>query len=87
MLPVARVTDKHVCPLCKVVTPIVAGSPTAKADQLAVARVGDKTACGATILKGSSVAMADNKPVAYLGSTTSHGGTIISGSPTQKVMP
>ncbi|WP_415919334.1 PAAR domain-containing protein [Tateyamaria sp. SN6-1] len=87
MLPIARVTDKHACPLCKAVTPIVQGSPNHTADNLAVARVGDKTACGATIVKGSSISTADGKPIAYLGSTTSHGGTIISGSPTQKVMP
>lgn len=87
MIPVARQTDKHACPLCKCVTPITAGSSTAKADNLPVARVGDKAACGAVIVKGSSMCTADGKPVAYLGSTTSHGGTIISASPTQKVMP
>lgn len=87
MIPVARQSDKHVCPLCKCVTPIVEGSPNATADNLPIARVGDKTACGATIVLGSSMSTADGKPVAYLGSTTSHGGTIISGSPTQKVMP
>lgn len=87
MIPVARQTDKHVCPLCKCVTPITGGSPSAKADNLPVARVGDATGCGATIVTGSSMATADGKPIAYLGSTTSHGGTIISGSPTQMVMP
>ncbi|MEO1362751.1 MAG: PAAR domain-containing protein [Pseudomonadota bacterium] len=75
------------CPMCKVVTPIIEGSPSATADNLPVARVGDKTACGATIVKGSSMATADGKPVAYLGSTTSHGGTIISGSPMAKCLP
>ncbi|MEL6886703.1 MAG: PAAR domain-containing protein [Pseudomonadota bacterium] len=83
----ARVGDKHACPLCKVVTPIIAGSPTATADGRPVARVGDSTACGATIVKGSSMATADGRPVAYLGSTTSHGGTVIEGSPMHKTMP
>ena len=87
MLPVARLTDKHMCPLCKIVTPIIEGSPNHTADNLPIARVGDKTACGATIVLGSSMATADNKPVAYLGSTTSHGGAIITGSPTSTVMP
>ncbi len=87
MLPVARVTDKHVCPLCKVVTPIIKGSPNHTADNLPIARVGDSTACGATIIKGSSMATADNLPVAYLGSQTTHGGVIITGSPNHTVMP
>lgn len=87
MMPVARVTDMHVCPLCKVPTPIVEGSPMHKADGLPVARVGDKTGCGAVILKGSSLHKADGRPIAYLGSNTSHGGVITTGSPMHKVMP
>ena len=87
MVPVARKSDKHVCPLCKVTTPIVGGSPNHTADGLPVARVGDKTGCGATIVQGSSASRVDGKPVAYLGSPTSHGGTIVTASPTQKVLP
>jgi len=87
MLPVARVSDKHACPRCKCVTPIVQGSPQSKCDGLPVARVGDMAACGAKIVKGSSISTCDGRPVAYLGSTTSHGGTIISGSPQAKVQP
>jgi len=87
MLPVARVGDMHVCPLCKVPTPIVMGSPFHKADGRPVARVGDTTGWGATITLGSSVHKADGRPIAYLGSVTSHGGTIIQGSPLHKVMP
>ena len=87
MLPVARLTDKHVCPRCKIVTPIIQGSPQSTCDNLPIARVGDKTACGATIIKGSSMATCDGKPVAYLGSTTDHGGAIITGSPQAKVLP
>ena len=87
MIPVARMTDQHACPLCKVTTPIVEGSGNGTADGLPIARVGDKTACGAVITKGSSQATCDGRPVAYLGSTTSHGGTIITASPTQTVAP
>ncbi|MBT0958120.1 PAAR domain-containing protein [Alphaproteobacteria bacterium KMM 3653] len=87
MVPVARMGDKHACPLCKVVTPIVGGSAVHTCDGKPVARVGDKTGCGATIIKGSSQSTADGKPVAYMGAQTSHGGTIITGSPQSKVMP
>ncbi len=60
---------------------------TATIDGKPVARVGDKTACGATIIRGSSMATDDGRPVAYLGSTTSHGGVIVSGSPNHVVKP
>lgn len=85
MLPVARITDKHICPKCGP-NMIVQGG-TATVDGLPVARVGDKTLCGATIVKGSSRSLDDGKPVAYLGSTTSHGGVIASGSSNHLVMP
>lgn len=86
MPAVARVTDKVFCPRCKLMTEIVSGSSSSTADDLAIARVGDKTSCGATIIKGSSMATADERPVAYVGCMTSHGGTIITGSPTSDVM-
>lgn len=87
MMPVARVGDKHVCPLCKVVTPIISGSPFHQADGRPVARLGDMTGCGATIVLASVFHKADGKGIAYLGSTTTHGGTIIEGSPLHKVSP
>lgn len=85
MLPVARVTDVHTCPLCG--PNMITKGGTATADGLPIARVGDMTACGATIVTGSSLATEGGMPVAYLGSTTSHGGVITTGSPTQTVMP
>jgi len=54
---------------------------------LPVARVGDKTACGATIVKGSSQSSDNGKAIAYMGSMTSHGGTIVEGSGAHKVIP
>lgn len=78
--PIARKGDMHVCPLCKVTTPIATGSPRSKTDGKPTARVGDKTGCGATIVVGSGQSTTDNKPTAYLGSTTDHGGTITTGS-------
>jgi len=87
MKPVARVGDMHACPIQgHGVTPIVSGSAS-KVDGAPVARVGDKTGCGATIVQGSSVSSTDGKPTAYLGCTTDHGGKIITGSPKQNVQP
>lgn len=79
--PIARKGDLHVCPLCKVTTPIVTGSARSKTDGKPTAAVGDKTGCGATIVVGSSQSTTDDKPTAYLGSTTDHGGQITTGSP------
>lgn len=87
MLPVARLGDKHVCPLCKVVTPIVGGAANWKTDNKPTACIGDKAACGAVIIQGSSMSKINGKGIAYLGCSTSHGGKIISGSPKCKVMP
>lgn len=85
MLPVARLGDKHVCPICGTNTIVQGGQSLI--DGKPVARVGDMTACGATIVKGSSMATDNGLPVAYLGSQTSHGGVIVEGSPQAKVMP
>lgn len=79
MLPVARLGDKHVCPIHG--PNVIVSGGTALVDGRPVARVGDKTACGAVITLGSSMATDDGKPIAYLGSITSHGGAIVEGSP------
>jgi uncharacterized Zn-binding protein involved in type VI secretion len=79
MLPVARVMDVHVCPICGP-NMIVKGSPFHKADGLPIARMGDTTACGAAIVLASFTHTADGLGVAYLGSLTSHGGVITTGS-------
>ena len=49
----------------------------ATVDGRAIARVGDKCACGGVILEGKSGAVLDGRPVAYLGSKTSCGGVIV----------
>ena len=85
MLPTARLGDKHICPAHGSNTIIEGGTTTVNGRP--VARVGDKTACGATIVKGSSIASDNGKPIAYLGSTTSHGGKIVEGSPDHSVKP
>ena len=80
MKPAARLTDTHTCPIHGP-NPIVGVSTPSTCDGLPIARVGDTTACGATILVGSAVCIVDNKPVAHIGSTTSCGGVITTGSP------
>ena len=85
MLPIARVGDKHVCPICG--PNVITSGGTSLCDNKPVARVGDTTACGATIVLGSSMVNEQGRPIAYLGSTTSHGGVIASGSPTNKILP
>ncbi len=85
MLPVARLGDKHICPICG--PNVIVQGGQALIDGRPVARVGDMTACGATIIKGSSMATDNGAPIAYLGSQTSHGGVIVEGSPQAKVMP
>jgi uncharacterized Zn-binding protein involved in type VI secretion len=86
MLPVARVTDVHVCPFHGP-NMIVNGSPMHTADGLPIARMGDPTACGATIVLASFTHTADGLGVAYLGSLTSHGGVITTGSPMHTTTP
>lgn len=86
MLPIARVTDVHVCPICGP-NVIVKGSPMHMADGLPIARMGDMTACGASITLASFTHKADGVGVAYLGSMTSHGGVITTGSPMHTTTP
>ena len=87
MKPVARKGDLHSCPIPgHGVTPIVTGSGS-KVEGQPVARVGDKTGCGATIVQGASSSTTDGQPTAYLGSATDHGGTIISAATDMKVKP
>ena len=85
MLPIARVTDQHVCPLHG--PNVIVSGGVCTSGNLPIARVGDMTACGATIVTGSSIAFEGGRPVAYLGSATSHGGVIATGSPMHLVMP
>ena len=85
MIPVARLGDKHVCPIHGP-NAITSGGKTL-VDNKPVARMGDMTGCGATIIMGSSMATDGGKPVAYLGCTTSCGGVIVSASPTHKILP
>lgn len=85
MLPIARIGDKHICPAHG--PNVIVEGGTAIINGRAVARVGDKTACGAVIIKGSSQSTDDGKPIAYLGSETSHKGKVVEGSMNHLVKP
>lgn len=85
MLPIARVGDKHICPVHGPNAIIEGGSGVI--DGRPVARVGDKCACGGVIVKGSSMATCDGRPVAYIGSVTSCGGMIAEGAGNATTLP
>jgi type VI secretion system secreted protein VgrG len=87
--PIARVGDDHKCP--KKISgiphqggPILQGSPVSTANNMAIARVGDKMHCrsGKDVIKqGIPAILVDRKPIAKLNSKATHGGTIVAGSP------
>ncbi|RPE75863.1 PAAR domain-containing protein [Vulcaniibacterium tengchongense] len=54
--PVARVGDPVQCPKCQGTFPIASGDASLIIDGRPVARHGDKTACGATLIAGQSQA-------------------------------
>ncbi|MDZ5604796.1 PAAR domain-containing protein [Pseudomonas sp. RP23018S] len=82
MFPVARLGDRHLCPLPgHGVTPIVSASTDTHINFLGAARVGDVCGCGAVITAGFPSIVINHRPLAHLGSPTDHGGTLISGSP------
>ncbi|GAB7528799.1 hypothetical protein PS3A_12080 [Pseudomonas sp. 3A(2025)] len=81
MIPVSRLTDLHACPIpLHGITPLVSASPTVYVNGLPVARIGDRSACGAVIVSGFVNILVDGRPMAHMGSLTSHGGGIVTGS-------
>ncbi|WP_109513949.1 PAAR domain-containing protein [Pseudomonas ovata] len=81
MIPVSRLTDLHACPIpLHGITPLVSASPTVCVNDLPVARIGDRAACGAVIVSGFVNILVDGRPMAHMGSLTSHGGGLITGS-------
>jgi uncharacterized Zn-binding protein involved in type VI secretion len=91
MLPAARVTDMHACPMVTGVVPHVGGPvigpgvPTVLIGGLPAAVVGDNCTCTGppdSIVAGSATVLIGGKPAARLGSSTSHGGTVVAGLPT-----
>lgn len=79
--PAARQDDKVRCPIHGAV-PTISGSPDTFLDHRPALVLGDKAACGDTIIQGSSSVFINGKPAAVVGCTTAHGGAISTGSPT-----
>lgn len=92
MMPAARITDMHVCPMVTPGTPpiphvggpIVSGQPTVLIGCMPAARLTDTAVCVGPpdmIAKGSATVLIGFMPAARLGDITVHGGTIVSGFP------
>ncbi|WP_083861918.1 PAAR domain-containing protein [Halomonas sp. KM-1] len=87
-MDLAKVGDKVTCSCKGGPHRIVSGASTAKVDGIPVARVGDKSSCGASITSGVAWYPIEGSAAAINGSATSCGGyveaasTIATGSPT-----
>lgn len=85
MLPAARVTDNHVCPMVTGVVPhvggpIVVGSPTVLIGFLPAAKIGSMCTCVGppdVIVKGSATVLINFTPAARLTDSCAHGGVIV----------
>jgi uncharacterized Zn-binding protein involved in type VI secretion len=94
MMPAARITDMHVCPMVTPGVPPIPhvggpimppGAVTVLIGGMPAARMGDMAVCVGppdTIAKGSATVLISNMPAARLGDTCIHGGTIVVGCPT-----
>ena len=91
MMPAARVTDMHVCPMVTVLVPHVGGPilppccVTVLTGMLPQARVMDLALCVGPpdmIVKGSMTVLVGSLPAARIGDITVHGGAIVTGLPT-----
>jgi uncharacterized Zn-binding protein involved in type VI secretion len=90
MLPAARVTDMHVCPMVTVLVPHVGGpilppgGITTLIGGMPAARVTDMAVCVGppdVIVLGSFTTMIGGMPAARMTSLTAHGGTVVMGFP------
>ena len=91
MMPAARVTDMHTCPMVTGLVPHVGGPilppgcPTVLIGALPAARVSDMAVCAGgpdVIAKGSATVLIGSMPAARIGDMTAHGGVIVMGCPT-----
>ena len=78
MKPVVLVGHRHECPLHGT-NVVISGAPGTDFGGREVARVGDKTSCGATIISGSDGVTIGGRKVAREGDRTDHGGTLVEG--------
>ncbi|GHC16900.1 PAAR domain-containing protein [Aidingimonas halophila] len=79
-MDVGKIGDKVVCNCKGGPHSIVTGAKTVFVDDVPMARVGDRTSCGATITTGLAWYQVEDAPVAINGSATSCGGYIITDS-------
>lgn len=93
MLPAARATDMHICPMLTpglVPIPHVGGPllplpTTVLIGSLPAATVGQMCVCVGppdSIVTGSLTVLINNRPAARMSDITAHGGTIVTGMPT-----
>jgi len=94
MMPAARITDMHVCPMVTPGVPpvphvggpiLTPGGPTVLIGMLPSATVTSQCVCVGppdVIVKGSMTVLISGKPAARMGDQTAHGGTIVGGCPT-----
>ncbi|MGC1272728.1 MAG: PAAR domain-containing protein [Planctomycetaceae bacterium] len=91
MLPAARITDMHTCPMWTGVVPHVGGpimppgGPTVLIGGMPAARMGDMVTCVGppdTIASGVPTVLIGGKPAARMTDLTAHGGVIMAGCPT-----
>ena len=91
MLPAARVTDMHTCPMWTGVVPHIGGpilppgAPTVLIAGLPSARMGDMLTCVGppdAVASGSPTVLIGGQPAARLTDLTVHGGVIMLGCPT-----
>ncbi len=91
MMPAARLTDMHVCPMVTGVVPHVGGpisgpgAPTVLIGNLPAARATDMAVCTGppdVIAKGSATVLIMNLPAARMMDNCAHGGMIVAGCPT-----
>lgn len=96
MMPAARVTDMHVCPMVTVVVPHVGGPilppccPTVLIGGLPAARITDMLTCVGppdTIAMGSLTVLIGGLMAARVLDPTIHGGMIVVGWPTVLIGP
>jgi len=91
MMPCARTTDMHVCPMVTGVVPHVGGPilppgvPTVLVCGLPAAPLGNMVTCVGppdSIIKGSGTVFTGGRPQARLLDNCAHGGVIVLGAPT-----
>ncbi|MDQ7729291.1 PAAR domain-containing protein [Halomonas sp. SpR8] len=86
-MDLAKIGDEVACSCKGGPHRIVTGASTAKVDGIPIARVGDNSSCGATIIAGVAWYVIEGSPAAIHGSATSCGGQILTGSSTEVGSP